>query len=315
MALAVGLLLAGCGGVPTTWYARQGSVLVGVYDCPRDSVAKALLAEWLASTPPPDSPPATAVQTTDIATLLPGAGAVGRWEVVTGPKTVEGARLSMSLGPSAGHYAAFGLGISAWAEYGNPALGGRAMLRIDIFDMGSPENAFGLYSQRRVPQGEIKTIGAQAYVGARDVLAWVDRFVYTVTIYNYSTDTAEALIAFAEHVGRHTVGVESPPSLVTAVPSARLMRFSHRWFRTAAQRATAATHPGFDAFAIPEGSRGFVAKLVVAERQHADAFYVAFPSEADAERALAALRAGAGAGADVRDAKIGVESFRIRTNR
>jgi hypothetical protein len=152
-------------------------------------------------------------------------------------------------------------------------------------------------------------------VGARDVMAWVDRFVYTVTIYNYSTDTSEALIAFAEHVGRHTVGVESPPSLVTAVPAGRLMQFSHRWFRTEAQRATAATHESFLAFQVPAGSRGFVAKLVVGEGRLADAFYVVFPSEADAARALDALRAAHEAGSQVLDAKIGAESYRIRPGR
>ncbi len=316
LALVSGLLITGCGdGTPTTWYAREGAVVAGVFDCPKNSVAKALLTEWLASAPPPDGAPLGAVKTADIAALLPGPGAVGRWEVVTGPKTVEGALLYASLGPAAAHYEAFGMGASAWAEYGNPGLGGRAMLRIDIFDMGLPENAFGLYSQRRVPQGEIKGIGAQAYVGARDVFAWVDRFLYTVTIYNYSTDTSEALMAFAEHVGRKTVGVETPPSLVTGVPSSRLMRFSHRWFRTAAQRRTAAGHAGLHAFELPEGARGFVAKAALGDGRHVDAFYVAFPTEQDATRAFGALRGSHGAGARVRDARLGAESFRIRPSR
>ncbi len=313
LALLGGLLLAGCGdGPPTTWYAREGAVVVGVFDCPRDALAKGLLTEWLAAPTPPDAPLPSAAQATDTATLLPVSDVVGRWRVVAGPNILSGAPLAVSLGASADQFAAFGVRASAWAEYGNPALGGRAMLRIDMFDTGSPENAYGLYSQRRVPQGDIKGIGAQAYVGARDVWAWVDRFVYTVTIYNYSTDTSEALIAFAERVGRRIVGVESPPSLVTDLPAGRLMRFSHRWFRTEAQRDTAAGHAGLHAFALSEGSRGFVAKLAVDERRHADAFYVAFPSEGDAVSAMHALRASAVAGADIRDARIGTESVRIR---
>lgn len=306
------VVAVGCGdAAPTTWYARDGSVVVGVFDCPDDTAARNLLRDWLAAPPPADATPSSAVETHDLASLLPGDGVVGRWATTGPPRTASGDALPVLLAENAAQYAAFGVRQTAWAEYANPALGGRAMLRIDIFDMGTPENAFGLYSQRRVPEGKIRGIGAEASVGPRDVLAWVDRFVYTVTIYNYSTDTASALIDFAERMGRDIVGVETAPSLVAEASSRHLMPFSHRWFRTAGQRATASRREALSRFALPAGSRGFLAKAAVRDG-FAEAFYVAFPTDRAAAEAFAALRDSAGPGSHVSDAGIGSESARVR---
>jgi hypothetical protein len=316
IALAVCVVVVGCGdAVPATWYARDANVVVGVFDCPDARTAKALLTEWLGAPAPRDAPHPTAIANDDITAMLPGDGKIGRWQAIARPLVVSGDALVLFLEGAAAQYGAFGVRQAAWAEYGSPALGGRPMLRVDIYDMGSPENAFGLYSQRRVPEGKIRGIGAEASVGPRDVLAWVDRFVYSVTIYNYSTDTAEALMQFAEHMGRTIAGVESPPTLVTDVPAGRLMPFSHRWFRTPEQRVSATRRDAMSLFSLPEGSRGFVAKAVVGEGLLAEAFYVAFPTEAAAADAFAALRPTGGGMAEARDAGIGIESVRIPSAR
>ncbi|MBT3268668.1 hypothetical protein HN371_16050 [Candidatus Poribacteria bacterium] len=310
------LVAAGCGdATPTTSYARQGSVVVGVFECADAATAKALLREWLAAPAPRAAPQPSAIASDDVAALLPNDAAIGRWVAVAPPQVVAGDALPLFLEQEADQYAAFGVQRVGWAEYANPMLGGRPMLRVDIYDMGSPENAFGLYSQRRVAEGKIRGIGAEASVGPRDVLAWVDRFVYSVTIFNYSTDTAEALIEFAERLGRSIDGVESPPSLVTDTPSRHLMPFSHRWFRTPEQRASATRRAAMSLFSLPEGSRGFVAKAVVGEAGHAEAFYVAFPTEQAAADAFAALRGSAPGDTEARDAGIGVESVRFRSAR
>ena len=187
--------VAGCGdGTPTTWYVRDGPILFGVFDCVDDAAAKDLADAWLATSPRAHVNPPSAVDVTDLASLLPADGVVGRWAMTGPPRTADTERLPRALGDAAGQFIAFGVREGAWVEYANPALGGKAMLRIDIFDMGTPENAFGVYSQRRVPEGKIRGIAAEGSIGGQDVLAWIDRFVYTVTIYNYSTDTSSSLI-------------------------------------------------------------------------------------------------------------------------
>ncbi len=304
------VFLGGCGEEsPATYVALQGSVIAGVWECPDGARAKAVLRRWLSATIPDDGPTPATHDDSFLRTLLPGDSTVPDWELVGPAVEVWPEELGDFLRRSARDYLAFGVRGAVSAEYRNPSLNKRAELRVDVYDMGTPERAFGFYSQRRVPGVPLELIGAQASVGAREVYAWEDRYHYYVTIYEYSDDTREALLAFAEHVGEKIRGVTAPPVLVEALWVDGVVPWSHRWFRTSEQARVASRVPGLTVLPLNEGTRGVVAQIALEDGRSAEAFCVVYP-DGQAGPAYDALRTALEGPFDVAPIRVGEAGFR-----
>ena len=310
----IAIVFAGCADErPATWVVRNGQVVAAVWDCADSGRAKSVLRAWASAPIPPDEPALPIHDDDFLRKLLPPDDAIPEWSMSSPPQNVTPDRLADFLRRSSSDYLAFGVRGVVSAEYWNPRLGKHPELRVDVFDMGTPENAFGLYSQRRLAAGDIRPIGAEASLGAREIYVWQDRYQFFVTIYEYADDTREALIAFARHVS-DTIGVGgAPPSLVDSTLVEGVVPRSHRWFRTVAQAQVASRRSELLLLPLGPSVRGVVASLALEDGLTCDAFYIYFPETSLAVDAYGSLRAALETTSTINDERLGDSSFRAVT--
>ncbi|MBM3294037.1 MAG: hypothetical protein FJY82_05875 [Candidatus Aminicenantes bacterium] len=100
---------------------------------------------------------------------------------------------------------------------------GEAAMTVEIYDMGSPRNAFGIYGTERYPESRFLDLGVQGYIeeGALNFLA--GRYYVKLLCYEAGGAEAESLKAFA---GEILKGVgdpgEFPPELRAFPPEGRV---------------------------------------------------------------------------------------------
>ena len=238
------------------------------------------------------------------------------WERVGEIERHPPAELEAFLRAPAAQYEAFGVREVVSVEFRNVRISKEPLLRVDLYDMGTPENAFGLYSQRRIPGGTFRAFGAETFVGVRELYGWVDRFYFFVPIYEFAGDTREAMFGIAAYYDRRLrEGVTEPPTLVRALRKKGIVPFSVKWFRTPAQLRTATARQELLILGLDESTRGFTAKLRIEteDREPPEAFYVAFPTRERASAAYEALVGALGDSTTTRSIRLGDEGMRLAT--
>ena len=101
------------------------------------------------------------------------------------------------------------------AEYVNEK---KASVIVEAYRHRTPRDAFGIYSQERLPDGNFLEIGAQGY-SDKNILNFVyGRYYVKLNSYNTGTDDREALQAIAIMVAEHSGEKGGLPSLLSAFP-------------------------------------------------------------------------------------------------
>jgi len=98
----------------------------------------------------------------------------------------------------------------------------------EIFDMGSAEDAYGVFSYAR--EFDEPGIG-QAFEYRGSILCfWQDRYYVCVTCYEQTDDTKEVLPTLAREIGRRLPDEGSRPGLIEVLPADGLVPHSERFF-------------------------------------------------------------------------------------
>jgi hypothetical protein len=107
--------------------------------------------------------------------------------------------------------------------------GASAALTVEVYDMGSPRNAFGIYSAERYPESRFLPIGVQGYVeeGALNFLA--DRFYVKLMCYDCGPGAEEVLLAAGRLVADRISGQGGFPSFLAAFPRQNLVANSEKF--------------------------------------------------------------------------------------
>jgi len=106
---------------------------------------------------------------------------------------------------------------------------GPADVSVDIFDMGSPEDAFGMYAAERSPNYRFLPIGIEAY-RSQGVLNFLqDR--YYVKLAGSGTGSDDLLDRFARLLSTRIAGVRSFPSLLEKLPQEHRVRHAEQFSR------------------------------------------------------------------------------------
>lgn len=307
------VVLAGCGGEtkPEIWMGRRGSAVFGVWDCDRPRVAERLLKRWATVSPPPEVPSTPEHQTSYLSSLLPPDNVVPGWERVAKPVDVEGDALERYLRRTPVEFEAFGVQRLIAAEYRFPRLGPWAQLVIEIYDMGTPENAFGIYSQKRIPGGLFRTMGVESFVGNTEVLGWADRYFFSLKAYHFADEPRDAIRAFAKWIAHRIRTNAGEPPLIRAYADPLLVERSQRWFRTLSQAQLAGRNANLLLFPLSERTRGFTVRVKTNEAETAEGFCILFSSEEEATTAVETIRSALRhSGYTLRAVTTGNEAFR-----
>ncbi len=106
---------------------------------------------------------------------------------------------------------------------------GAAELTTDIFDMGSPEDAFGMYASERSPSYNYIPAGVEGYRGKGTLVFLQDR--YYVKLAGSGANADALLDQFARALSARIGGVRSLPALLQKLPQEHRVTHSEQYMR------------------------------------------------------------------------------------
>jgi hypothetical protein len=89
---------------------------------------------------------------------------------------------------------------------------------IDVYFHKTPIQAFGIYSQERLPDAKFINIGAQGYVESNALNFLTGPYYVKISSYNTGAEDQEILLTFAKKVAESLGEKESLPSILSSFP-------------------------------------------------------------------------------------------------
>jgi len=106
---------------------------------------------------------------------------------------------------------------------------GDGELTVDIYDMGKPENAFGMYAAERSPRYKFVTLGVEGYRSEGTLNFLQDN--YYVKLAASGAKASGALDPFARMLSKRIGGTSKPPALLAKLPQEHRVAHSEQYVR------------------------------------------------------------------------------------
>lgn len=128
---------------------------------------------------------------------------------------------------------------SSYHDYGFVALAhgdyahGDTHLGIDIYDMGTPLQAFGIYAAERAPEYQFISIGTEGYQ-EKDLLHFLQSSYYVkLSTFSETDETAPLLQSVAEAISNNIDGGKTLPAAVRRLPAQNRVAHSEKYLNKA----------------------------------------------------------------------------------
>lgn len=241
---------------------------------------------------------AASIEKLKLADILPKDDQVKGWSIAKKVETYVGQDLFrfMLFRSEAEIYHAYHFVELASAEYRNPKLHKEPLLRVDLYDMGSPENAFGIYSVNKHTQSDFEIIGNETAVTMLTLDTWKGQYFLHIRAYEFADDISEAMRNITKYVMNRIRGTTKPPAILGFLPQNRqFVRYSEKFFRN----HTAFNNIHFIAdeniFKLSESTTGLIAEYLHQKPQNQTdtmfIFLIQYPTPNDAAVAYSSYRA------------------------
>jgi hypothetical protein len=129
---------------------------------------------------------------------LPADGELPGWSLVTAPEHYEADNLWEYINGQADFFIDYGFVRVETAEYRNDQESGSVVL--EVYRMGRPQEAFGIFAAERTRDDRPLEIGAGAYLGANVLGFWQGEQYVKLTSFDEGPAIEQLLIALAEEV-------------------------------------------------------------------------------------------------------------------
>ncbi|HEV2397013.1 MAG TPA: DUF6599 family protein [Candidatus Sulfotelmatobacter sp.] len=106
---------------------------------------------------------------------------------------------------------------------------GSADITADIYDMGVPDNAFGIYAAERSPRYKFLPVGIEGY-SSKGILNFVQDHYY-VKLSAMSGSSETLLGSFARTLSQRIGGKKTVPALLTKLPTEKRIAHSEQYIR------------------------------------------------------------------------------------
>jgi hypothetical protein len=158
-----------------------------------------------------------------LARLLPAPSEVGAER--SGEQKFFSSDLYQYSDGGADVYLDYGLAAMLHQEYKTPSTD----ITLDIYDMGSRSNAFGIYAAESAPDYHFLPIGTEGY-GTNEILNFFqDEFYIKLSAFSDKEETGPVLERFAQAVSRR-IGPPGPmPEFLSLFPAEKLVRHSAKF--------------------------------------------------------------------------------------
>jgi hypothetical protein len=105
----------------------------------------------------------------------------------------------------------------------------KATMTVEIYDMGTPLNAFGIYSAERFPESRFVAVGIQGYLEEGSLNFLAGRYYVKQLGYEGGDKTEAYLKSYAEAIGSKIKDPASLPALLKAFPAEGLVANSEKY--------------------------------------------------------------------------------------
>lgn len=152
-----------------------------------------------------------------VVNLVPGSGSVPGWILAEAPQVYSPETLYRVVDGAAGLYLSFGFQALAHARYERER--DRSFnITLDLFDMGTVEGGFGVYSSGRRATETFLSVGTQAYRAGPQFVAWKGRYYLTLMGDDARAETLQGLEALAREITAKIPGPDRYPALLRRLP-------------------------------------------------------------------------------------------------
>lgn len=127
---------------------------------------------------------------------------------------------------------------------------------LEIFEMSSPESAFGIYTFKVSPQGRKLSVGDQCLLEDYYLNFWKGKFLVTLTGFDEDEETIQGLREIAHAVDSKIKNTGDIPCLVTLIPDEDLMESSIKYFKGNLGLSNSYSFFKKNVFLLKEGVKG-----------------------------------------------------------
>lgn len=164
--------------------------------------------------------------------LLPSDKELVGWVQSRAPSTYEGKTLYRDRSPSPKLYYAYGFERQAEVEYETPQFGSKPLILLEIFDMGSPENAYGIYNFHTYPQMKFEWVGSKAMVSGNYLRFSKGKYFIQIEGYEIATGIRECMVTLAKIIAAEIENPPPKPKILALLPSNNKVNGSIKLFRS-----------------------------------------------------------------------------------
>jgi hypothetical protein len=162
----------------------------------------------------------------DARALVPEKDALAGWPMIDEVRVFQGEELFDFINGAGEPFYTYGFLAVATADYQNET---GQFLTVEIYQMDSSANAFGIYSFQRPAQGERIEVGADCVMAESILYCWKDRYYIKVHTFPDSAPAREAVKAFAGIIAKNIEEKGEPPALLQVLPPQGLIRGSEKF--------------------------------------------------------------------------------------
>jgi hypothetical protein len=170
------------------------------------------LALWLAVVA---GPPAARPAQDSLKAFLPADGAVAGWSQDGQPQEFAGEDLYTYIDGGAEIYQEYGFRRVVVQDYKN---GAGKSVSLEIFEMASPEAAYGIFTFKRSGRGRIVGLGSEGELEDYYLNFWKGPYLVTLTGFDGAAETLGGLQAVGAAVEAKIADTAPPPALVRTLP-------------------------------------------------------------------------------------------------
>jgi hypothetical protein len=149
-----------------------------------------------------------------VETILPKNGFLKGWVRPDGTKLYRADNLYTYINGEAEMFMPFGfqaLDTALYVKTDNPGVG----IAADVYEMGSPLDAFGIYSYYRDPEAEDARVGSEGFVDESQLMFYKDRYFVRLSASGRSNPDKTFFIGCAEAIAEKISGDSSRPKEIS----------------------------------------------------------------------------------------------------
>lgn len=215
-----------------------------------------------------------------LATL--GNDEVSGWKLASPVNTYDEKSIFDYINGAAELYFAYDFSAVAVAEYEN----GETSIIIDVYDMTTPEGAFGIYSLNRYPEADYVNIGNEGIIAGTALDFWKGRYFCKVYSLDMSEKYQKEIINFGNKLASEIKEAGEEPSLIKRISQSNSIPGTVKFFSRKLGLDNIRYISEEDVFELNAKTKGVIAEYQIGETAKFQFFIIEYPSSEEAGSAF-----------------------------